>query len=221
MKLIPKNEIVYIPPVVLYWDDVENIKNIIERNELKITHITSGEYEYHTLQELREAMKDANVDNLHIMAVDSVYKKHISINIEKAEVSLSTGDESIGMCLEIRELLRCRSPWWNYTSHKSYWGMLCGAIPIVMSVAVGGCAVLIFKNYTEAIILAVVVFFLTSYIFFKGSPIIGGSKISPKLRVEKKSFWQTNRDQLIVQLIVLMLGLIIGWFFKGVFDYSK
>ena len=66
MEQIQTSKSCYLPPTLIYWEDLKHIEEIFKSKGHTNIKVTSGKYRYNSLEEIREESKDGFLKQLSV-----------------------------------------------------------------------------------------------------------------------------------------------------------
>jgi|SaaInlStandDraft_4_1057021.scaffolds.fasta_scaffold32299_2 hypothetical protein len=214
MKKIRRVKYLNLSPVKMYWDDLLEIHEriIIDRD----VTISSGEYEYENINELKENHAKDFIEKVEISGRGKKYSNNINVDIKPEKVTISHDSASIETAAIVKELISNNSPWYMYNPDSIIWkttSMSLGFLsPLLVTILLKPIA-----NISLKLLLIVIGFAIMAW-SFKEEPILGRTKIYSSIRKDKLTFWERNKEQILQQLLIgiilLVIGYVVGHFTK-------
>jgi hypothetical protein len=201
-------------PVRIYKNDIEGIVEILEKfhddgesREPKID-ISIGDYELSSIDELSEVKEKP----IREMALEyKLYNPFVCIDLDISEESsrLYCSEDSatyLGVYTEIEKLLLSKRRKWEWISHVTWFlsAIATSAAIFVVYGQINNSPFMSYMGYSFGGLL--LIFGLLS--FFTRS--IRKSEIILVDRYEQTTFWERNRDKLLVGLIIGSISFILG-----------
>jgi hypothetical protein len=185
-------------PVILYLDDVNAIITAVNAKEMEIYN---ENYRFSSLEELKEHFGPAEINIITL----AFLKPSVSVEFLKYTARVFVGsDPNSGQTFhEVDEILaRCaRKPAIIYSFWFGLFGAAPGFVPLFVkhnegwaNTATGCWVALFFGSVCWA-----------SYVRFRRYATVYLVR-----RHERKSFWQRNSDQIVMQVITLIIGAVLG-----------
>ncbi len=205
MKKIHNNSPIKLSPVKIYWDDLEEIYNRIQKG--RNIEIESGEYKYSDLKELKEKTKKIYINQIKLTGRSDNFDNYIHVNISSGGVCICQEVESTETAAKIKEILKKNSPWYMYSPNSPAWYIITGAL--ISSIFSLGLKI---ENIRLSMV-AIMIGFVIMLWAFKNEPILGGTKIFTCLRKDNLSFLERNKDELLKSLIIVLIVGIVNFLF--------
>lgn len=213
MKKLVKSSIDQdFPPVKLYLDDVEEIVDSFKEISEKEVMISTDEYSVDAVSELSE------IHHIKELTIQS-YSPYLRLGVTRHCVSLSSPGSSStqmrGVATKISDILKSRTRLYPLSLLSTAspflgvaWGFLISLGLISIAEGVRNKQLWLFPLGSAVTVLGMVM----------GYAAVGlGSRIISKKRSAEESFWQRNKDTLVVSTIMLFLGALLtflaqlGW----------
>jgi hypothetical protein len=202
-------------PVKIYGNDIEGIVGILKKSyddsddrKPELT-ITIGNYELSSIEELSEIKKGKQLREMEIELELSRPYVRTQLHIREESVRLYCSNDSaiyLGIFTEIENLLLLRRRKWDWISHVT-WFLAASATSATIFVIFGQINNSPFLSYIGYSIIGLfLIFGLLS--FFTRS--IRKSEIILANRYEQTTFWERNRDKLLVGLIIGLISFVLG-----------
>lgn len=214
MKKLIKNFSKDFPPVRLYLEDLVEIENVLK----KICKNIEISTEDHVLENLLEDLKKINKDkisSLHFHCSDP----YITLDFNKSSIRTYVWDQdnltAMGALLKIESILKKRIAFTKYLSlnpnSKFYWFFF---FPLIVLVGSGKIGIPKHELFFNILFLgAFILWFFASFIFsFKEYTIIYLMN-----RSDHSNIFVRNKDQLFVNFLCILAGIILTLFFQAVF----
>ena len=183
-------------PVVLWWDDIEEIFEILQTNANGV-ELETAQYKFTTLSVAKEHFGDASQKDIKISASSPF------CSIDKDSLYIGSGQSAAHIFYNIDKVLKkCeRRPRWLH----SWWL----GVP-----AIGLGLPSLFLKISQPYVLALtsmqavflVLYVRAIYVTMK-SPMI----VHTKRRSEARGFFQRNKDQLLMYVITGVVGAVVGF----------
>ena len=113
MKKVKKRTTNFMPPVKMYWDELEEIYESMKKD--RSATIESEGYEYDDLNELKSNTSKIFINKIKISARGKAFSNEISISITPSFVIIHQ-EESTETAARIKEILKKNSPWYMYSN---------------------------------------------------------------------------------------------------------
>lgn len=212
-KLIPKDVTLSLPGVRLYLDDLSRL----------ITRLTVGG-ESVELKSGDQSFKDVDELSSH----GGVFLTHLEISVSAPQGILQTlwlriqpdrvwifghhafADRAAGAA----ELLRSFSPWYSWQPGNRAWWHGLHFLAVIAAIWLGVALVPdLFPQRLHAVGLATALLGGVGLTVFALSDRVwaGGSRIYLKSRASHRSFWERNRDAILVSAITSVMTGIVGF----------
>jgi len=204
------------PLTILYKEDLENLTQIFNDNFSEI-QIEADEYKLDNIEELNEFKKDKiNEFNLegYDKGKDSIYREYkmcLHIKNKSMDIYINCYDDMrcIGVQKKLEELISVRVSTFNKLISKSKTIVNNLFVPLSLFLLV-----IYSKNIKTIYFIFYCIIILIFYILVDSLlTLISNSLtnyISIKYSWEKQSFYQRNRDNIIVGIICALFGTVIG-----------
>lgn len=182
-------------PLVLWWDDVTEIFEILQA-DAKAVELETSQYKFTTLDVAKEHFGDTPQYDVKISA-SSPY-----VRISEGSLHVGAGPSSAKVFLEIDKLLkkRERRPKWTYKS----WLI----IPVIF---LGFATFATTGEFVRAGLLGLQVAFCAIYVRAAYLSMKRGMAVYPRRASEKRGFLQRNRDQLLMYVITAIVSGVLGF----------
>jgi hypothetical protein len=201
-----------IPGVKLYLEDLENIIKFISNEKIEIS---DENFKYDSLKEL----KQNGPKNLKELNINS-NSPYISLQIKRkgflSGANLYASSEGEFQLLKIKDLLLQKKQWHSFlSSSKLYFvGLAILAISIISASFLNKSS-----EYFSFISIIIITLFLFSLILISMhlayGPIISPASINIFYSNEKQSFWDRNKDSIIVATFSALAGAVFGGIIVG------
>ena len=216
MKRVRQSGTRYIPPVRLYWEDVEELAKLVAPDgDVKVV---SGDFEYESLDELQRANAGKSISSLRLSRCGGT---GVSIDIEKSGVWVFGYGPDLPEAAQVVMFLRERSAWYLWSSRGRWWAWLwyvCGCLTMLLLGAVLVALTDADKSLSESEFWSLTALALgVPWLFLGRDHLVIGSKIFAVRSTETTSFWERNRDYLIRDLIVVTIGAVVGYLLTKIF----
>lgn len=197
----------YLPPAKIYREDIEEICRYFTEISDKITIEADG-FLFENLDELFSYQKN-ELNNLHLC----IYNPYVNIIFKPNEIWLYANDDTsvqLGLFEKIKSVVKRQKNWafWLTTNYFSF---------AIVGVVTGiGIAIILFSpdvNVTSNLIKGSLIivscllwgFYVSKIRFRKYSQIILSYKKSCAV-----SFFERNRDNIAITIVVTVLGIIVS-----------
>jgi len=187
-----------IKPVILYFDDLERIVEILKELSNNIV-IFTDKYELDSLHELQEIHKDT----LNWLTL-GIAKPQVSVNFRPNGILLYIEEDipvSRGILEKVKQLLRNCKRKLSWLAMNSWIG----------ATIIGGSIFFFSSRSFMGILLGCLMTFLGAILLWWGHGVIDKkwSVIHLKRRIELPSFWKRNKDRIVVAIISITFGSLI------------
>ena len=202
IKIEEKYRAKYVP-IVLYWDDVSEIFDILQANA-KSVELETATYKFTQLAAAKEHFGDAAQFDVKISA-STPY-----CTIEAGQLYVGSGQASAQIFLSIDRILKARErrPRWIYSG----WRML----PVVMILGFVGFTP--FDEVTKGVLTAVQLALVVAFVFATYVSIRRELVVHTQRKSEARGFLERNKDQLLMYLITGVIGALVGFGISQVKD---
>lgn len=208
MKRTQKTVLRTLPPVRMYWDDVEALAEIIE--ETGQIKISSDGFEYESLAELQSAVHRDYIRTLGISS-SGLSGESVMANIEPGKVYLHIGPEAESTGARAREFLLSRTPWFTWTSGSWPWIALEYTASFLLWVAAIFTTFVLLSDHFWVFLVVAFLVGAVVWVPFWIEPLVGRTRIYLARRGEHRPFWQRNRDAILVNAIVAAVSVVLGF----------
>jgi len=199
----------------LLRDDLENIEAIIKELSPSDCKIETEEYEYSSIQEIPSDLKAVNEFNLRI------YSPYLSLNLYKsgAFISSDSGDfKLMGAVKKIMDIIskRERKYLWYFSSLSSWMAPILFVIPFYLIVYLDEEIIKSNKGLflsTFFVSLLAIIWWISGFIF----SLKRFSLIEFVYRKNKSNFFIRNKDQIIVNILVVVFTVLLTLFVQKIF----
>lgn len=207
MRKIHNSDSRVIPPVKIYWDDLQEICDRVKVGR-KI-RIESGGYEYENLEELKAKTKKTYIRQIQISGYGDSFKDQIIVCIAPNQVLIYEAEGSTETAAKIKELLQARSPWYMYYSYSVAWGFFS------VIISWGGSLLLAFLAFRIQNVFEKLAIYITGVVIvlwsFKTVPILGRTKVFTYIKKDRMGFWESNKEDIYKDLIVGGVLFVLGY----------
>lgn len=212
MKKIQNYKSTTLSPIKIYWDELEEIHSrMANGREIKIT---SQNYEYKSLNELKEKNKKGYIEEIQIVAHGKSFSGNdITLQIEPGKIWLFESGESTETAAKIREILKGSSPW--FMSNSFIW-------KVIGMFFWSSFMTFIIELYKIKVDILLILFCIAIEILFfalmlKDKPLLGKGIIYLSLKKDHVSFWELHKGQIYVNtfsgITGTTIGFLLGYFF--------
>lgn len=214
MKRVTEDFNVYLPPVRLYLDDVQQLLDQLTGfKEITLRH---RNFEYSSLDELKDHVSRKTISNFSLTAHGK--KEHwayLSIDVSVAQVVIHADKEAYSEAAMISEYLRTKVPWYSwYPVNRPWWYALEGALCFALISAAYPVASFIAQgNILTWILIDAVIISLAVYLLWPQSVRLGGSTIRLYPAASETGFWERNRENILVSIVKYIGAGVVGYFF--------
>lgn len=191
-----------LPPVLLFFEDIEKIIEILGGNDSKNIEIHTEDYIIYDIKDLK-SLDSIVLNSLTIRDVE----QSISLEISPSRVwlfALNETNESRGIYEKLRQLLKSR----KRKFLKPIYGVFTGSLILGTS-----SSYFYFDNLnlSIAIVIALVHFILGIIWGYKSQTYLNkySNKIFLKYSNEMPSFWKRKRDDIFVAIFAAIAGSLI------------
>ena len=211
MKRIEGSAFLKVPPVTLYADDLERIVELIGKG-LNVA-VVYGDYEYESLDEFRQRFSGQTLrSKLKLKPTHREPNARVDVEIEPdgATIWASNGSDPTGIAT--KHFLWKKSPWYAWTPTSSGGYLAMAALSMAMGVVLFGLVWAIGSQGWVPFLLAAVMGGSAWLLLIRWTPLFAGSRIVVVDRDLHAGFWTRNKDALLVNGIVALVGAILGFF---------
>lgn len=198
--------------VKIYLNDIQEIIKILDGLSPSGV-VLQAEGKIFTLDEVKDLKKE-KVNNLKIKAHYAEDYYDITVGFDRFETCIychRLTNEIFGVCKKIESYLSKKERWFDFLAKNNRSAAISGVLmPIVLIMSSK-----IFLNRNQSIVF-VSIYFLLSFLFIYSFYLSSGNKqlIILKDKIEDKSWFIKNKDQILVQILVgiflLVIGILIG-----------
>jgi hypothetical protein len=190
-------------PIVLWWDDVTEIVELLQANA-KAVEIETSQYKFTTLDVAKEHMGVEPQYDVKLCAT-SPY-----VNLDSSSLYVGAGPTSAQIFMELDKILkrRERRPRWLYSSWLMVPTIGLGLVPLASSL----------DETTKAILVAVQMIFACLYLRAMFVSMKRKMVVYTQKRSEVRGFLKRNKDQLLMFIITGVVGAIVGFGISQVKD---
>ncbi|QPF82499.1 hypothetical protein IC762_22390 [Bradyrhizobium genosp. L] len=183
-------------PIVLYWDDVSDIFELLQANT-KNVELETTTYKFGTLAAAKEHFGEAPQFDVKLTST-SPY-----CSIEPGRLYVGSGPTSAVLFLGIDRILKDsqRRPRWLYNA----WIV----VPLLTIMGFAGFAP--FDETLKVVVLAVQLTLLLAYACATYISIRRCIVVHPQRRADVRGFFQRNKDQLLMYAITGVIGALVGF----------
>lgn len=182
-------------PIVLWWDDVTGIFEILQEKASSVEMETT-QYKFTTLDVAKEHLGDAPEYGMKFSS-SSPYVK-----LESGSLYVGAGPASAQIFMEIDAILKARErrPRWIYSG----W--------LFMPVVVLGLVGFVLKeDATKSVVIAIQVIFALLYSRGIFMTMKRGLVVYPQRKSEARGFFGRNKDQLLMLVITAVVSGLLGF----------
>lgn len=203
MELIRDSIRKQLPPLRLHIDDIREIYEFITENYEKVRLSAAG-YHLESIDELRE-LPVSSIHNLEISASNPFI--HIMLSESFAQFSIQSGDiQTEGIATRLESiLLKSRAK--VYFLPIKLWAFFIVSLPLYAGIVLDHILTF-FVGFLIVLMYATI--FVIDYRFKFNSY----TTVLPIERKEQTSFWKRNKDQIILLVIGVVIGLVIKELFN-------
>jgi len=215
MKRIEKDISVEMPPVRLYFDELQQLVDAASvGGTISLRH---GDFVYDSLAELKQHVSVDSLQDLyvHVRVRDEEWSNlHIKIDRDAASVrgDGALKERTAACALALAE----KSPWYSWYPVRSPGGWN-SAVFLLALTALGVWYWYCFYLTPEwGVGISTAAYWLLQLpvfvlMFSKNDTFIGISRIYLHTRNSKLSFWQRNKDDILKDVVKLVVGAVLGY----------
>jgi hypothetical protein len=194
IKIEPNYTAKYVP-VILWWDDLTEIFEILQANA-KAVELETAQYKFTTLDVAKEHLGDAPEYDVKISA-SSPY-----VRLEAGSLFVGSGAASAQIFLEVDKILkrRERRPKWFYANWLVIPGLVLGVVAITKM-----------DDTTKNILIAIQIFFTALFVRSIFMRMKRGLVVYSERSVEARGFLQRNKDQLLMFILTALVSGFLGF----------
>jgi hypothetical protein len=211
MKRVEETTIVYLPPVRFYLEDLEYVLQVLSKD--MDVDIQYQNFSYESLADLKANIQRDSIDSLILSASQRAPQyAYLSIHIKPEEVTLFADANTSERRAHVAELLRSKVRWYSWKPNEPWWHGLQGALALIVPAMVAVTTVVALPlPPVAAIVVSGLVFVLGTLLLFSNRVWLGGSRIFLYSSFGKPTFWQRNRDTILVSAITSSITAAIGF----------
>jgi hypothetical protein len=213
MKRIDENVSVTLPPVRLYIEDLDQVvETVSKQDRVEITH---GRVLYDSLAELRGNLAVESLRSLQIYVSARAFDQwgSLTIRFEPSKVEIRGSEVMSERAAAAAVFLSRQTPWysWYPTNHLPLWQGFFGAL-WTTALALAGAAMYLGSDWTTGPLLFVYLGFLfVGYAVLFSDVHLGATRIFLYSRHGKPTFWQKNKDAILVAVIAALVSGAVGF----------
>ena len=190
-------------PIVLWWDDVTEIVELLQGNA-KAVEIETSQYKFTTLDVAKEHMGAEPQYDVKLCAT-SPY-----VNLDSSSLYVGAGPTSAQIFMELDKILkrRERRPRWLHSSWLMVPGFGLGLVAFAFAL----------DETTKSILLVIQMIFTCLFLRAMFMGMKRKMVVYTQKRSEMRGFLQRNKDQLLMFIITGVVGAIVGFGISQVKD---
>jgi hypothetical protein len=214
MKRVEESSTVHLPPVRFHVEDLEYMLQLLSKDmSVEIQH---QKFSYESLADLQENIRRDSIDSLSVTAIQrDPQRAYVNIRIDPEGVRLYADPSGSERRAHVAEFLRSKVRWYSWTTNSPWWYALKGALAVA-------AATLVWLTISFSVPLPRVAEFvvpgLAAVLAFALSlgnrPWIGGSRVFLQSSLGTPTFWQRNRDAILVGVISGVVSFVAGYLSK-------
>lgn len=212
VKRVESDFDIHLPPVRLFLDDLQQILDrLADHTDIKFRH---AEYVYDSLEELTDHVRRRWIPSLAIRArAKNLSYSDIVISFEQNGTWVRADHGSAEKAAVIAYYLTSKVPWYSWHPTGSWWYAVRGGLAVVLAMAVGAALPDLIPGPSGVRVLLAAAF--GGVLFLMAMPPdrlwLGGTHIGLYSAVSQPSFWERNRDRILVGALLSLMSVLFGF----------